>query len=317
MFLDEQSFWGRLWGRSTSLDRLTFGYLLAFAIALAALGRDTEAWPDLFVAHLILCALIIAIIWFWHDRTAGVRGFVRQLYPAMLYSLFYRELEIADHWVFPQFLDRHIVAFERSLFGVDPNLWIVGTQSAWLNELMMLGYFSYYLLIPLVALPLFFRKRIGELRGMIHGTTVAFVISYIGFILFPVEGPRYFFADQFTEPLSGWFFVPLVRYIIDQGAIHGGCMPSSHVAVALVTLVWARRTMPRLGTVLTPFVIVMIFATAWGRFHYVTDSVVGILVAAAALALTGFWAGAASRERVASVNAFDSIAEGGAVRERA
>lgn len=306
-----------LWRRFSLLDRLTVGYLLAFAAALVFLGRESPTWRSLFLTHIVLSIVIAAVIWFWHDRTTGIPGLVRNLYPALLYSLFYRELEIADHWIFPGFLDHSIVAFERAILGVDPNIWIMNAQTAWANEIMMLGYFSYYLLIPIVAIPLFLRTRIDDVRGFLYGTTVAFVISYIGFVVFPVEGPRYFLSEHFPEPLSGWFFVPAVQYIIANGAIHGGCMPSSHVAVALVALFWARRTMPVLGRVLTPFVFVLIFATAWGRFHYVTDAIVGIIVGVTALALTGFWTRQDSRERKPEYDVIDSVKADNVIRERA
>ena len=285
----KNSFWEEFWRRSTALDRLTAGYVLAFALALATFGRASEAWPMLFLAHLVIFVLIGCVIWYWHDRRNGFAGFIRNLYPLILYSLFYSELETADFWVFSTFQDQHLVAFEQSLFGVVPNIWIIPAQSAWANEIMMAGYFSYYFLMPVVSLLLFFRRRIDELRGMLYAITAAFVMSYLGFVLFPVEGPRYFLADQFPAPLAGWLFVPLVRFVIDNGAIHGGCMPSSHVAVALVTLFWARRSLPRLGAVLIPVVFVLILGTAWGRFHYVTDIFAGIIVGAAALTLTGFW----------------------------
>ncbi len=300
-----------LWRRSTPLDRLTVGYLIAFAIGLALLGRESPSWRFLVATHLALSAMIVGIVWFWQDRRTGLAGLVRHFYPAMLYLLFYGELGTAIHWIVPGFLDQHIVDFERAIFGFDLNIWIIPAQPAWVNEIMMVGYFSYYPLIPIVALPLFIRQRIEDLRGLIYGTTVAFVISYIGFVVFPVEGPRYFFANQFSEPLSGWAFVPLVRFIIDQGSIHGGCMPSSHVAVALVVLFWARRTMPLFGRVLTPFVFFLVLGTAWGRFHYVTDTFVGIIVGIAALYLTGFWSKSTSRELR------PTLSEQGALRERA
>jgi hypothetical protein len=305
-----------LWRRSNALDRVTVGYMLAFAVALVLLGRESPSWVSLFVTHIVLSGVIACVIWFWHDRTVGVAGFIRLLYPVLLYSLFYRELEIADHWIVPGFLDQHVVAFERAIFGVDPNIWIISAQTSWANEIMMLGYFSYYFLIPIVALPLFLRQQIGDLFGLLFGTTVAFVISYIGFVVFPVEGPRYFFADQFPGPLSGWIFVPAVQYVIANGAIHGGCMPSSHVAVALVTLFWARRAIPTLGRVLTPFVFVLIIATAWGRFHYVTDAFVGIIVGVGALALTGFWSRTAN-ERKSEFDVLDSVRANEVHRERA
>lgn len=306
-----------LWRRSTSLDRLTAGYVIAFAIAMGSLGRDDPAWLGLVIAHAAIFLGICLVVWFWHDRRRGIAGFLRHLYPILLYSLFYRELESADFWIFPDFLDATLAAFERSILGVDPNLWLIKAQTAWANEIMMLGYFSYYFLIPMVALPLFLRGRLDNLRGLLYGTTVAFVISYVGFVLFPVEGPRYYFAEHFREPLQGWLFVPAVRYVIDHGAIHGGCMPSSHVAVALVTLFWARRSLPLLGAILTPFVFVLIFATVWGRFHYVTDAVVGIIVGLAALWFTGFWERTPARSEAPEFNRLSPAEETGAVRERA
>ena len=282
----KNGFWRSLWQRSTVLDRLTVGYILGFAIALVLLGREDKDWMVLFLVHVGLLAVTTAIIHFWHDQTTGVRGFIRQLYPGLLYTFFYREMQAASFWVFPRFLDAELVAFERAVFGADPNVWIVPAQSAWLNEIMMAGYFSYYLLIPVVALPLFFKRRLAEVRGLLTATTLAFVISYVGFVLFPVEGPRHFLASQFPAPLSGGFFVPLVTWIIGRVAIHGGCMPSSHVAVALVVLVWAWKTMPNLGRILTPFVAVLCVATVWGRFHYVTDIMVGVIVGVVALVLS-------------------------------
>lgn len=306
-----------LWRRSTALDRLTAGYVLAFAVALAFRGRGTPGWMALFVAHILIFVSIGLSVWFWHMRETGFAGFIRSIYPVILYSLFYRELEIADFWVLSQFQDQHVIAFERAIFGIAPNLWIARAQPAWANEIMMAGYFSYYLLIPLASLSLFFRRQNAELRGMLYATTAAFVFSYIGFVLFPVEGPRYFFADQFSAPLSGRFFVPIVGYIIDHGAIRGGCMPSSHVAVALVTLFWMRRCIPRLGAILTPIVLVLMIGTAWGRFHYVTDVFAGIIVGVAALALTGFWQAAKSSTAQMSLMTKGSMRESEAIGERA
>lgn len=310
------SIWRELWRRSTPLDRLIAGYVVAFAIAMATLGRDDSAWLGLVIAHAAILVGICLLVWFWHDQHNGVAGFLRHLYPILLYSLFYRELESADFWVFPDFFDATLVAFERSIFGVDPNVWLIKVQTAWANEIMMLGYFSYYFLIPVVALPLFLRGRLEDLRGLLYGTTLAFVMSYIGFVLFPVEGPRYYFSEHFREPLQGWLFVPAVRYVIDNGAIHGGCMPSSHVAVALVALFWARRSLPLLGSILTPFVFVLILATVWGRFHYATDAVVGIIVGAVALWLTGFWVKRPARFGVREFSLLNPSEETGAVRER-
>jgi len=283
---DSQSYFTRFWRHAKPLDIVTIGYLALFGFGIIAFGRDNESWLALLGAHVVLFLFCGWMVVNWHDRERGLTGFLRQLYPPLLYLFFYAETGIAIYWIIPKFLDARLVALEQMLFGVDVNVWLLPFQKPLINEWMMAGYFSYYLLVPLVALPLFFRHRISELNKFLTASTVAFVISYFGFVLFPVEGPRFFLADQLNQPLSGYVFVPLVRWIIANGAVHGGCMPSSHVAVAWVALVWAYRTQRRLAIVLTPLVVTLFFATVWGHFHYVSDVVVGWPVG-----MLGVWIG--------------------------
>ena len=289
---NQESFLSLLWRRSRPLDNLTCGYVVVFAVGLLFFGRHQPSTKYLLPIH---AGLLFAIVWMvvrWDDRTRGVARFLRHLYPAILYTFFYCEIAVALHWVFKGFFDPQILAVERAILGVDLNVWLIPAQQTLLNEWMMLGYFSYYLVIPSLALTLYWQRRIGELHDFLTAVTVTFVISYAGFILYPVAGPRYFLAESFSGPIPGWCFVPLVNWIIASGAIHGGCMPSSHVAVALVVLVWAYRTNRRLAMVMTPFILTLFFATVWGRYHYLSDVVAGWLVGVAGLRLAAWWCAA-------------------------
>ncbi|MEW5702877.1 MAG: phosphatase PAP2 family protein [Candidatus Zixiibacteriota bacterium] len=278
--------WRSLWRRARPVDRLTAGYILAFGLGVVVLGRGSDGWWHWALAHLLLFAAVVMVVQRWGECTSGIRGFVRLLYPAMLYPFFYRETQIAVQWVFPDFLDHQIVALERAVFGVDPNVWILPVQSAPLNDLFMLGYVSYYPLVAMLPLALYFGRRYLELSRALYAMTTAFVISYALFVLYPLEGPRYYLAGSLPGPLAGLCFVPLANWVVGQGAIHGGCMPSSHAAVALVVMVWSWRTMPRLAMAVTPLVALLCVGTVWGRFHYVSDVAVGWVVGATALWLT-------------------------------
>jgi hypothetical protein len=293
-----QSFLARLWRHAKPLDMITMGYITLFGLGIIIFGRDHESWKTLLTVHLALLCGSAWMVVNWHDRERGLSGFLRQLYPPLLYAFFYTETRVAILWIIPAYQDARLLAFERMIFGADLNSWLIPFQKALINEWMMMGYFSYYLLVPLVALPLFFQHRIVELNRFLTAATLTFVISYFGFILYPVEGPRYFLAGQFTEPLSGYLFVPLVRWIIANGAVHGGCMPSSHVAVAWVALYWAYRTQRRLAIVLTPLVGTLFIATVWGRFHYISDVAVGWPVG-----MLGLWLAARLKTAPASPDA--------------
>lgn len=62
-------------------------------------------------------------------------------------------------------------------------------------------------------------------------------------------------------------------------------MPSSHVAVALVVVVYARRHHRLLYYLLSPLVASLLVATIYGRFHYVSDVVAGLLVGVGSILL--------------------------------
>ncbi|HEX9750334.1 MAG TPA: phosphatase PAP2 family protein [candidate division Zixibacteria bacterium] len=294
--------WRRYIERASILDRLMAAYIFAFTLGLAVFDfGNASFWPRVLI-HCALLFLIFLTIINWGGRTAGVRGFIRQLYPVLLYPFLYLQTQVAVHWVFPGFLDRQIVALENALFGVDPNIWLTQFESPWINEWMMMGYFSYYPLLFVTVLPLHLTGRIREVRRILLGCSIAFVISYIGFVLYPLEGPRYFLADRLSPGLEGWLFVPLVNMVIDTGAIHGGCMPSSHTAVALVVMFWMWRIRRRLAWVLLPFVATLVIATMWGRFHYLSDVVIGALIGVAAYLVSARIDDRSAHERTAGTS---------------
>ncbi len=291
-----ESLLSRIWRNARPLDRLTAGYVALFGLGMLTLGWSHPSTKYLVPIHIALLVAIGVMIASWDDQR-GLRGFFRRMYPVILYTFFYCETAVALHWLFPGFFDAQLLAIERAIFGIDLNVWLVPVQKAWLNEWMMMGYFSYYLVIPTLGLTLYIQDRRRELHDFLTAVTVTFVISYAGFVLYPIAGPRYFLSAHFDGPLDGWFFVPLVNWIIASAAIHGGCMPSSHVAVALVVLIWAYRTNRRLAMFMTPFIITLFFATIWGRFHYLSDVVVGWLVGVAGLKLAA-WRCALPRRHV-------------------
>ncbi len=298
MRADTASSWiTSFWHDAEPIDRITWTYILAFGVGLVVLGRDHPSWRNLFMVHMALLGTIAMILTVWHDRTEGIAGLIRLTYPAILYTFFYTEMEAAIHWIYHGFLDHQVVALERAVFGIDLNVWLTQFQSPLINEWMMLGYGSYYALIPILVLTLFFRRRIEELRSLLTATTTAFVMSYVLFVVYPVEGPRFYLADQLGPPLEGYIFVPLVQSIIERGAIHGGCVPSTHSAIALIVLIWAYRTYHRLAIVLTPFVITLFMGTVWGHYHYITDVVVGLIMALMGLYLADRWSPARGTDK--------------------
>jgi len=132
---------------------------------------------------------------------------------------------------------------------------------------------------------LFFSHKIKEFDDLLFTSAVAYYISYLGFILFPVEGPRFALVSSYQVEINGGFFTSLAHGLIDVAGIRGGAMPSSHVAVALVVLVYARRHHRILYYVLSPLIASLLISTVYGRFHYISDVVAGLLVGGGSILL--------------------------------
>jgi membrane-associated phospholipid phosphatase len=153
----------------------------------------------------------------------------------------------------------------------------------------MAGYFSYYLIVPRGPLILWARQKTADFQLVVLSVSLGFFMSYVLFLLYPVEGPRYHIPHLHPPAAEGPLFYQLVKFVIDKGAIHGGCMPSSHVAVAVLVLMCLFRGARTWFWILLPFVLGLAVGTVYGRFHYVSDVIVGLAIAPAAFGLANRW----------------------------
>ncbi|HKZ21797.1 MAG TPA: phosphatase PAP2 family protein [candidate division Zixibacteria bacterium] len=259
------------------IDVLTLGYNSSIILLLLVFGHNLDNWKFLLFYNLLITSVILFIVYTF-SHASNWQKFIRYFYPMILFTFLYEETGSLVHLIFPKWFDYQINALEKSVLGAYPTVWFEKIVSVPLNEVMMLSYFSYYFLFPILGIALYLKKEYKVFNQFLFTIAVAFYISYLGFLLYPVEGPRFALRDFHSLELKGPFFTPLAQWVINVGGIHGGCMPSSHVAVALVVLVFAFKHHRRLFYLLSPFIFTLFVATVYSRFHYATDVVVGILV---------------------------------------
>jgi membrane-associated phospholipid phosphatase len=77
---------------------------------------------------------------------------------------------------------------------------------------------------------------------------------------------------------QGWFYQAVI-FIYQHFEAEGAAFPSSHVAIALVTLYFTWRYLPRLRWIHLALVIGLCVSTVYCRYHYVVDVFAGMLVA--------------------------------------
>ncbi len=271
------------------VDVALFIYLGFLTVSILLFNRRLPDWGWFLVFHGVLVGFVLLLAATLKDASGGWKGLLRWGYPILFFTFLYEETGYLVHLFFDGWQDSRLIAFEQQLTGTIPSVWLAERARPWLSEIVMAGYFSYYFIIPLGALILWAKREIENFQLLILAVCIGFFISYAGFLLYPLEGPRYAIPHLHPGTVEGPFFVKLVKFVIDKGAIHGGCMPSSHVAVAVIVLLALYRGARSWFWALLPWVMGLAVGTVYGRFHYFSDVVGGLAIAPASFVIAKRW----------------------------
>ncbi len=257
-------------------------YMCTMAVLLLVFGPGRiDNWLLHALKYVLVACVGNALVIYGKDK--GIIGFFRTFYPMLIFQMNYTDSGRFAFMFFSELQDPLILNFERIFFPVQPVIFLERLASPLLTELVTVGYMAYYFILPILALLLFYRKK--DIKGtynLMLTVSITFYFCYLFFMILPVDGPwRYRpVLDVFDGRLSGYFLYPLQEKIMKMATVHSGCFPSSHVAVATVTILNARKYYKTLGFPYLIIGVLLFFATFYLRFHYLTDSVAGFLVGA-------------------------------------
>ena len=263
------------------VDRLTRVYLGVTGIFAVAFG----GFVGLGIAGIHAAAyLAISPLARWRPKS-GFAGFLRASYPVLITPLLYAELATLNRFLTENFFDQVVQDWDAKILGGQPSM---GLSSAlpWmpLSEVLHLGYFAYYFIIPVALIGVYCTKGFAALHRTAFAVALAFLVSYLIFMIFPVAGPRYEFA-RIEGPISEGMFFGLVHTILENGSSKGTAFPSSHIAASLAAILVAGREDARWFWLLVVPEVVLALGTVYGRFHYAVDALAGF---ALALLIWGF-----------------------------
>jgi membrane-associated phospholipid phosphatase len=106
---------------------------------------------------------------------------------------------------------------------------------------------------------------------------MGFYLSYIGYYITPVIGPRFTLNHLQSLPLTGIFSFDFIRNMIAQAeGIMRDCCPSGHAMISLLTVLLAWRYTRAFFPIAVIWAFLIIFSTVYLRYHYVTDLIVGM-----------------------------------------
>jgi hypothetical protein len=151
------------------------------------------------------------------------------------------------------------------------------------QESFELCYLLVYLVVPAGAATL----AIGHSDQVGRFWTVVFLAEFASYGMLPwiqTRPPRV--LEEVARPTpSAVLLRRLNLAVLSRGSIQVNTVPSGHAAGAVATALAVGPVMPVAGAVFLGLAALVVLATVLGRYHYVVDSVLGVLVALAAWSL--------------------------------
>jgi membrane-associated phospholipid phosphatase len=290
----------------TFIDYATQGYIALVAVIILLLHGDAVPGWGWFVGAHGLC--LVLIHWLIHASAARpanrVLDFLRNFYPVLLYTGFYRETGSLNQMVYTGYVDPTFFRLDEQIFGFAPSFrFMEAFPQTWVSELFYFSYFSYYLMIVGVGLALFLRDR----RQFYHYVSVVsfvFYVCYLIYVFLPVVGPRIYYRELvdfdlppdvipavvpvFPASVQAGPFFKIMAVIYHNFESPGAAFPSSHVAIALVTVYFSFLYLRKIRWPHLVLAILLCLSTVYGRYHYAVDIAAGALTTALMLPL-GNW----------------------------
>jgi membrane-associated phospholipid phosphatase len=264
---------------------VTLAYLGWLNVIVLLCHRNIPHWALYLSTHAAIAAGILLLAGFAaRSRSEAVR-FARHWYPLPLYIFFFEELRGLVHAIFPGWFDRWLIAFDYTLAGTHPSVWLARFSSPALNDYMQFAYMTYFLYLVMLPAILYVQRERAAFWAVMVSTAIANYSIYIIAILFPIESPYYSLAALHMNRLPGDYCTALIELIERFARVHGAAFPSAHVAGSMVALLAAWRYRRWLFWVCLPFFASMCVATVYGRYHYVADVFAGLIVGGLGFAL--------------------------------
>ncbi len=274
-------------------DTLTSIVGLVFAVvSLATYGKASVEFADMRLDRGVVVGFLFflgsAVPWalpmlFRRRRPIVLRWF-RLFYIQIFYLVFFSEAIHLSYLLHDgASYDRFFADLDMALFGMQPSveLYRLLPRTRLVTEFFFFSYAFYFLLFSAGIWLLFFRRREASAYVFLSTVTTGFYLLFLFYLIVPVAGPKYFFDTlrrQWYDPFEGFLFTHLLKRAFDSMDLYGAAFPSSHAAIATVSLLMNFRFQRTVGWVVLPFTLSLLVSTVYIYAHYAVDIIAGVVV---------------------------------------
>ncbi len=260
------------------VDFATLAYMALISIFLLVGHARVPGWYYFILAHLVTAAIVLGLIRLTELFPILPLRVLRDIYPMLLYTFFFKEISLIISIFFPFWLEVHLINWDIAIFGDHPAVWLKGFYRPWLTEFMAFSYWSYYLLFPTAWLVWYLRENKDVFHSLMFNLSLTMYTCYTLYLFLTARGPQQTLAFLHAPREAAGFFDSIVLGIQAAASITGAAFPSSHVAAVWVMLIFLFRFSRWLGLAFLPLIVALTISTVYLQYHYAVDALAGILM---------------------------------------
>lgn len=226
------------------------------------------------------------------NNTKSFLKIIRYWYGVAAILYIFKQDYVIINSLKPADWDLVFIKMDFAIFGVNPTKWAYRFANPFLTEFLQIVYLYYYPMIVVFGLELYLWHRYKEFKYTIFVLFFSFFFSYILYMFFPANGPRFHLHEFYSisTQLPGLFLTEPIRAFINFGEsippgvsnpqdfVQRDAMPSLHTITAFLIMWLSWKFRSKSFYFYLPYFICMVFATIYLRYHYVVDILGGLLV---------------------------------------
>jgi membrane-associated phospholipid phosphatase len=275
-----------LWGGSVRKSEWVILGFLVYAVLLGALlpvAPSVRRLATLLNVAILAAYTVLIVV----DRTKSAAAFIaaRDAASLTLIVLAYREMG----WFAKPHLDHTLeaswVAWDRVVLRGGGTA-VIESMGPVIPSILEISYALVYVLAPFAVAMLYVYRRREKVDQFLFIFAVGVLLCYAQFPFWPSDPPRVVFLGE-DLPSYQTVFRRFNLWTLGKYGIHTSVFPSAHVAGAFAAAFGALRTLPErpwVGRFLLVIASLIAIGTVYGRYHYLSDAVAGLLVALVAVA---------------------------------
>lgn len=271
-------------------DWLVFSYLIVLnLVVLNAPPSPARSTSLASVFLLLTCYVVIAAL-------VRTRTLTHPFAAPLLYRIAAYGCVQLTYFVFADLLpvvnahslDHELLALDLRLFGVEPAMFFDRFVTPVTTEWFAFFYFGYFFVLALHVLPILFGSRHERCLGEFGlGMIFVFCVGHTLYMVVPGYGPYKAMPEMFQNELPPGMWWNMTTELVARSGAQKDIFPSLHTAAPTFILLFSfhhRKRAPFRYTwpIVAFFVVNIVIATMFLRWHYVIDVVAGILLAATA-----------------------------------